>query len=106
MLSKDFHTRMEARGWSLHWEGLRDDLDALEETTVQNSAKTFFVPTRTVGNAGKAFQALGGPSDQRSGSAKRTPPPSQKSGRKADVVPGAKMENTIICRTESYKIIL
>ncbi len=59
MLLKDLQTRMEARGWRLYWDRLRHDLDALEEITVRNAGKTFVIRTRTLGDAGKAIQAVG-----------------------------------------------
>ena len=59
VLLKELKAKMEARGWPLHWDRLRDDLDDLEEITVRNSGKTFVVRTRTKGDAGKAIQAVG-----------------------------------------------
>jgi transposase len=59
MLLKDLQTRMECRGWRLHWDRLRHDLDALEQVTVRNAGKTFVIRTRTLGDAGKAIQAVG-----------------------------------------------
>ncbi len=59
MLLKDLQTRMESRGWRLHWDRLRHDLDALEEITVRNAGKTFVIRTRTLGDARKAIQAVG-----------------------------------------------
>jgi len=50
---------MEARGWTLHWERVKNDLDDLEEITVRNSGKTFVIRSRTRGDAGKAIQAVG-----------------------------------------------
>jgi len=59
MLLKELKAKMEGRGWPLHWDRLRDDLDDLEEITVRNSGKTFVVRSRTKGDAGKAIQAVG-----------------------------------------------
>ena len=59
MLLKDLQTRMEVRGWRLHWDRLRHDLDAFEEITVRSAGKTFVLRTRTLGDAGKAIQAVG-----------------------------------------------
>ena len=59
MLLKDLQAKMEARGWRLHWDRLRGDLDSLEEITVRNAGKTFIIRTRTLGDAGKAIQAVG-----------------------------------------------
>jgi hypothetical protein len=59
MLLKELQAKMEARGWRLHWERLRGDLDALEEVSVRHAGKTFVIRTRTLGDAGKAVQAVG-----------------------------------------------
>jgi hypothetical protein len=59
MLLKQLQAKMEARGWPLHWDRLRHDLDALEEVTVRHAGKTFVIRTRTLGDAGKAIQAVG-----------------------------------------------
>jgi transposase len=59
MLLKDLQTRMEGRGWRLHWDCLRHDLDALEEIILRHAGKTFLIRTRTLGHAGKAIQAVG-----------------------------------------------
>jgi len=59
MLLKELKAKMEARGWPLHWDRLRDDLNDLEEITVRNSGKTFVIRSRTQGDAGKAIQAVG-----------------------------------------------
>jgi hypothetical protein len=58
-LLKELQTRMEIRGWRLHWDRLRHDLDALEEVSVRSAGKTFVIRTRTLGDAGKAIQAVG-----------------------------------------------
>jgi transposase len=59
MLLKELQAKMEARGWTLHWERLRNNLDDLEEITVRNAGKTFVIRSRTPGDAGKAIQAVG-----------------------------------------------
>lgn len=58
-LLKELLGRMEERGWKPEWDRLKDDLEALEEITVQNSGRTFIVRTTTRGDAGKAIQAAG-----------------------------------------------
>ena len=50
---------MEARGWRLEWERLRDDVDELQEFTVRNPGKTFLIRSQTLGDVGKAIQAVG-----------------------------------------------
>ena len=59
MLLKDLQQKMEARGWRLEWERLRRDLDELQEFTVRNPGKTFLIRSQTLGDVGKALQAVG-----------------------------------------------
>lgn len=59
VLFKELQDRMQARGWPVEWQPLRDDLDALQEMTLRLSGKTFIVRTTTEGDAGKALQATG-----------------------------------------------
>lgn len=59
MLLKDLQRKMEARGWRLEWERLRGDLDELQEFTVRNPGKTFVIRSQTLGDVGKALQAVG-----------------------------------------------
>jgi hypothetical protein len=59
MLLKDLQEKMEARGWRLEWERLRGDLDELQEFTVRNPGKTFVIRSQTLGDVGKALQAVG-----------------------------------------------
>jgi len=59
VLFKELQDRMQARGWPVEWQPLRDDLDELQEMTLRLSGKTFIVRTTTEGNAGKALQAAG-----------------------------------------------
>jgi transposase len=59
MLLKELLGRIEQRGWEVEWERLRDDLDALEEITIQTAGRSFVVRSVTEGAAGKAIQAAG-----------------------------------------------
>jgi hypothetical protein len=59
VLLKELYARLAERGWSAEWNHLRDDLDSLEEVTLNVSGKTFVVRTETKGEAGKAIQAAG-----------------------------------------------
>lgn len=58
-LLKDLQQKMEARGWRLEWGRLRGDLDELQEFTVRTPGKTFVIRSQTLGDAGKALQAVG-----------------------------------------------
>ena len=59
VLLKELFARFEQRGWKVEWERLRDDLDALEEVTLNSGGKDFVVRSQTIGSAGKAIGAAG-----------------------------------------------
>ena len=59
VLLKEPLGRMEVRGWHVEWDRLKADLEALEDVTVRNAARTFVIRSRTRGDAGKALQATG-----------------------------------------------
>jgi transposase len=59
MLLKELLVRIERRGWTVEWERLRDDLEALEEITIRAAGRSFVVRSVTEGAAGKAIQAAG-----------------------------------------------
>ncbi len=59
VLLKELLGRMEARGWPVEWERLKDDLQAIEDTRVVNVGKTFIIRSHPRGQAGKALQATG-----------------------------------------------
>lgn len=59
LLIKELQSRLERRGWRLEWRRLLDDLDELQELTMDVDGKTFIVRTAIQGDAGKAFQATG-----------------------------------------------
>lgn len=56
---KELYRRLNERGWKPEWKHLRDDLDALQESTVTSGTKTFVIRTDPSGDAGKAIQAAG-----------------------------------------------
>jgi hypothetical protein len=57
VLLKDLIARVDERGWRVEWRRLRDDLDTLQETTIETAGKTFILRSQTTGDAGKAIQA-------------------------------------------------
>ncbi len=59
VLLKELQPKMEARRWRVHWDRLRNELHELQEITVRNCGKTFVTRKRTLGDAGKAIQAVG-----------------------------------------------
>ena len=87
VLLKELYARLEGRGWQLEWKQLRDDLDALEEITLQTDGKTFILRTETEGHAAQAIQAAGValPPRIRLAHDDQPPPPSTKQPRSAKV---------------------
>jgi len=59
LLLYELRRRMEGKGWPLHWDLMRSELDALEEIRVENLGRTFFIRSRTLGQASKALRAAG-----------------------------------------------
>lgn len=59
VLLKELQRRMDQRGWKSEWAHVRDDLEELEEFTVETRGRTFVIRSRTEGEAGKAIQAAG-----------------------------------------------
>ena len=59
VLRKQLQDRMEQKGWKMEWARLRDDIDAVEEVTLDHRGKRFIIRTEASGLAGKAFQAVG-----------------------------------------------
>ncbi|MDA1056029.1 MAG: IS1634 family transposase [Planctomycetota bacterium] len=57
VLLRELLARFDQRGWPVEWQRLRDNLDALEESTITTAGKTFVIRSQTVGDAGKAIQA-------------------------------------------------
>ena len=59
-LLKELYDRLDSRGWGhVEWQRLKDDLEMLQEMTVENSGKTFVIRSELSGDTGKALQATG-----------------------------------------------
>jgi len=59
VLFQELQLSLVERGWSTEWARLKDDLDALEEVTVECSGQPFTIRSQTRGGAGRALQAAG-----------------------------------------------
>ncbi len=59
VLFQELQLRLVERGWSVEWARLKDDLDALQDVTVECSGQPFIIRSQTRGDAGKALQAAG-----------------------------------------------
>ncbi len=109
VLLKELKAKMKARGWPLHWDCLRDDLDDLEEITVRNSGKTFVVRS-PAGGGGRLRQSHSGRRcglrTSRSAIGADRDLIIAEPNRKRNVVPTAKSKNTTTMCAGSYKIAL
>lgn len=59
VLFQELQLSLVERGWSVEWARLKDDLDALEEVTVECSGQPFTIRSQTRGDAGRALRAAG-----------------------------------------------
>lgn len=59
LLFQELQLRLVERGWPVEWARLKDDLDVLEDVTVECSGQPFIIRSQTRGDAGKALQAAG-----------------------------------------------
>lgn len=57
VIRKQLHDRIEKKGWKLEWADVVDDVDALEEITLNHQGNEFVLRTEVKGVAGKVFQA-------------------------------------------------
>jgi len=59
VLLKELMGRLEASGHTVEWQRLRDNLQDLQEVTVQTGTKRFVIRTAAKGDVPKALQAAG-----------------------------------------------
>jgi hypothetical protein len=59
VLRKELDSRLEKAGNSLEWSAIKQDLEALQEITIEEQNKTVAIRTECVGACGKIFQAVG-----------------------------------------------
>lgn len=59
VLRKELQDRLEAKGHDLEWADVIRDLDALEETVVEQEAKRFVLRSEVRGTCGAVFQSVG-----------------------------------------------
>jgi transposase len=59
-LRKEIYRRLEAAGHSgLEWADIKQDLEALQEITIEDNGKKLSIRTQCLGTCGKIFQAVG-----------------------------------------------
>jgi transposase len=59
LLRKELQDRLEAKGHDLEWADVIRDLDALQETVVEQEGKRFVLRSEARGTCGAVFQAVG-----------------------------------------------
>ena len=59
VLRKELDSRLEKAGHSFEWADIKQDLEALQEVTIEEQNKTLAVRTECIGTCGKIFQSVG-----------------------------------------------
>jgi transposase len=59
VLRKELDSRLEKAGHSLEWADIKQDLEALQEVTLEEKNKRLAVRTECLGSCGKIFQSVG-----------------------------------------------
>ena len=59
VLRKELDSRLEKAGYSFEWDDIKQDLEALQEVTIEEKNKTLAIRTECIGTCGKVFQSVG-----------------------------------------------
>ncbi len=59
LLKKELYGRLEAAGHRFEWEEIKQDLEALQETIIEEKESRFSVRSQCVGTCGRVFQSVG-----------------------------------------------
>ena len=59
VLRKELDSRLEKAGHSFEWSDIKQDLEALQQITIQEQNRTLAIRTECVGICGKIFQSVG-----------------------------------------------
>jgi len=59
VLRKELDRRLHAAGHAFEWADIKQDLKALQETTIEDEGKRLAIRSQCLGTAGKVFQAVG-----------------------------------------------
>ena len=59
VLRKELQCRVEEAGYDFEWSDIVQDLEALQETIIEENGKSLVVRTECQGTCGKVFQAVG-----------------------------------------------
>lgn len=59
ILRKELDSRLEKTGHCLEWADIKQDLEALQEVTIEEQNKTLAIRTECIGTCSKIFQSIG-----------------------------------------------
>jgi transposase len=59
VLKKELDRRLHTAGHSFEWADIKQDLKALQETTIEDDGRRLAIRSQCLGTAGKVFQAVG-----------------------------------------------
>jgi transposase len=59
VLRKELDSRLEKTGHCLEWADIKQDLETLQEVTIEEQNKTLAIRTECIGTCGKIFQSIG-----------------------------------------------
>jgi transposase len=59
VLKKELDRRLHAAGHSFEWADIKQDLKALQETTIEDEGRRLAIRSQCLGTGGKVFQAVG-----------------------------------------------
>jgi transposase len=59
VLRNELDSRMKKAGHSFEWTDIKQDLEALQEVTIEQQNKTLAIRTECLGTGGKIFQSVG-----------------------------------------------
>jgi len=59
VLRKELDSRLEKAGYSFEWDDIKQDLEALQEVTIEEKNKMLAIRTECIGTCGKVFQSVG-----------------------------------------------
>lgn len=59
VLKKELDPRLHTAGHAFEWADIKQDLKALQETTMEDEGKRLAIRSQCLGIAGKVFQAVG-----------------------------------------------
>jgi hypothetical protein len=59
VLNKELDRRLDSAGYSFEWADIKQDLQAPQETTIDDNGKQLAIRSECQGTCGKVFQSVG-----------------------------------------------